>query len=111
MCGHKRKEIKTNPLIWFRALQSLDPHNLLREASMLLYQPVRESVASLEVLRISVHRAADVHSYKLLAGGAWLAQFDIENEASSWDRGHRIGCILARIESKACSKKESIVKK
>ena len=77
MCGHKRKEIKANPLIWFKALQPFDPHNLLREASMLLYQPVCESAASLEVLGISVHRAADVHSYNLLAGGACQQQFDL----------------------------------
>ena len=35
--GTREKEIKANPLIWFRELQSLDPHNLLREASMLYY--------------------------------------------------------------------------
>ena len=66
-------------------------------------------MASLEVLRISVHRAADGHSYKLLAGGAWKAQFDIDVGDPTGDRGHRIGCILARIESKACSKKEFLV--
>ena len=77
MCGHKRKEIKANPLIWFKALQPFDPHNLLREASMLLYQPVRERMARAKDHTISVCGAEDVHRYKLLAGGACQQQFDL----------------------------------